>query len=270
MNSLLTLDGIIRAEDLFSQLKPERQERDRNLQVSENITLVELEKLFLKFEELYKVRDMDSFKLHEVIRVLAPNIELRNLNEFLALVTKYQGTQDFSERAGLFLNSLLSNHLKDDKVELRVGHLEERLSYLGAFNKLKEISIYGNVDYNIGYEMSGGSIVLQGNARDVGHFLKGGNIIVNGNVEHIGHHRTNGYIEINGNVDQVSSGNLADKSKVVINGNCKRITEFLNGGEIHINGSLGEINDKSYSGGQVYLNGVQIVKDGKLIGGRTK
>lgn len=106
----------------------------------------------------------------------------------------------------------------------------------------------------VGYKMSGGKIVINGDAGHlVGYKMKGGKIIIKGNVgNYLGAKMKGGEIEVFGNAGSFIGAKLSGEKP----------GKGMKGGRIIIHGSAGSFIGDGMGGGEIYIEGTA----GDLIG----
>ena len=165
------------------------------------------------------------------------------------------------------------------------GNKEEKLSdyfdieVSGESENSDDCTIVINGDLSrvkrIGYYMSGGKIIANGNVDfHVGARMSGGHIIVNGDAEsYAGREMTGGILEINGNVKEFCGASYAGEwrgmsgGRIVIRGNAgKQLADYMLNGEIHVNGNCDILAGVHMSGGFIQIDG----NVNQWIGGQMK
>jgi len=122
----------------------------------------------------------------------------KDVEEFSLSMACFQGTRDFSERAGVFLSALINGSI-DRSFIIHTRHLARAVDYFGFLNS-KEIIVDGDIGHSCGQRMAGGSIVVKGSAGGwCGNMMSGGAITVHGSAgDFLGMRMESGMIRVLG------------------------------------------------------------------------
>ena len=169
--------------------------------------------------------------------------------KFLIMITDDQLRQgEFEKTAalGLLLSALINNH-QERSFTVYTNHLEHVPDKFG-YRNVKDVTVHGDLDYEVADEMSEGTITVKGNVGiSVGIGMSGGILVIHGNMGDEG------------------CGRCMTGGKIIINGNAgANIGDGMTGGEIHLNGNYVSLSD-DIEGGNIFHKGKQIVKNGKRL-----
>ncbi|MCH7850993.1 MAG: hypothetical protein IH845_05105, partial [Nanoarchaeota archaeon] len=125
-----------------------------------------------------------------------------------------------NEKIGIYLSALINySHATD--IYLPVNLIKDPLPLLGYRNKGRTVTIDGNCDGGIGYEMESGKLIIKGNVEsDLGDHMKGGEIIIEGNTGvDTGFRMLGGIIRLEGeyisvDIDNFIGGEIYHKGKL--------------------------------------------------------
>ena len=245
--SILTLEPIVRADDLFDRLDNEgNQQSDKTFQV-ERIT--GLGRLLEGFDRALKVpfdyRGLNA--VYEDMQHLTPVASAEDIEKFSKLLKPFQTLENFDFLAGLYLSSLINNSVDSD-FRISLSSEEKRIRSLGYLNK-KNIIVNGNI-YGIGSLISG-NIEVTGDCEEIKN-IYGGNILVRGNCDYPGQCMTGGFVEVLGDASCV--GSSSSRGKIIIHGNVLHYVGDNSSGEIHIGGHSHKVGFGS-NGGKIFLHG---------------
>ena len=276
--SIVTLQPIVKAEDLFHQLNPEDEQKQRGLQVERTPSLDEIVNCFEKLTQLGLgvAQDYSINQFYELSTVFTPkNPCSKDIENFSIMLSDFQNRPRFRERAGTYLSALI-NKCAQDEVTILTKHIEGGVSYVGRLNNGKKITILGDVSGNCGElmesgeihvrgntytatgdEMSGGLIHVYGDAGfTVGYKIKGGEILVEKNSgTNVGQQMVDGKIIIKGNAD-MRVGNCMEGGVIEIFGNTDcALGSTMKNGKIIIYGDAGREVGFDMRGGEIHLHG---------------
>jgi glutamate synthase domain-containing protein 3 len=161
----------------------------------------------------------------------------KDVEEFSLVLEEYQQERYFSRKASLFLSALI-NSGKDSHYIIHTQHLAKPLNSIGFKNE-KDITVDGNTGNYVGDSMEGGTIIVNGDAKDrCGFLMRGGSITVDGDVGNdVAWDLIGGRITINGN-----AGN--------------KVGIWMNGGEIRLEGEYESLSYYCWIyGGRIYHKG---------------
>jgi len=195
---IITLDTVMKIEDLFDSLSEEREQPvERKLEVERTPTL---DKLVRKFEKQlernwgsnYKNQSAGrrhyNYALKSLSRGIKEGITAQDVEQFSILLSKYDDLisdwQTFaSHHAGVYLSAMVTTS-DDNDFLIHTRHLQAPIDLVG-YENTKNITIDGDVGY-CACSMEGGRILVNGNAKCVGNFnigdLKEGEVEIKGNV----------------------------------------------------------------------------------------
>src|SRR3989344_1487771 len=232
---------IMRARDIFSGLNPEdEQAPDKIIEVRETRGLAAIVEGFERFFEIVTLFGETNESTYDKALKSIPDRSRYNpveVEQFSLLLERYINRIPKCEMHGLYLSALI-NRGKDRRFTVHTGRPPSLLVYtgsLGYYNARKIITIEGDTGYSAGHYMSGGVIIVNGNAKSPGSGMTGGKLIINGDVE-----------------GDVGWG--------------------IRGGKIHLNGNynIKDINLRAdgspYDGGKIYHKGKLIVKKRVRVG----
>ena len=185
-----------------------------------------------------------------------------------------KGEPDIPIEAEVINPDIFANKSKEEIESLLVWQGPNKLSLSEFFDvevsnddsKDVTIVIEGNVERvkYIGYQMSSGKIIINGNVGiQLGSEMKGGEIVVNGNAKHwVGREMTGGLIKINGNAgDYVGSAYRGSwhgmkGGKIIVEGDAgNNVGAAISGGEIIIKGNVRQFCGIRQNGGFIYIGG---------------
>lgn len=163
----------------FSRYKPEEEKKVRKFEVKEDKTL-KLKDIFRG----YKI-GLDFWnKYHENTLSLIKGIKYiaKDVTNFSISLAEFQDEEDFGERAGIFLSTLINN-CKEQNFTIITEHISQPIPHLGDQNT-KNIIVEGNAGNWVGWEMKKGCITVEGNAGwGVGRWMEGGMIHLEGDYK---------------------------------------------------------------------------------------
>lgn len=250
--------GLLSARKKFGKYKDEEQKAVRKADVGETTTLAKLVAAWATFEPTFD-GDGGQEELEERIKDIRASAE--DVKEFCKYL---EGALDAEEdgrmeKAGVFLSAVINTGC-DSHYELdlwKIGCLKWLCS-----NNTKNVDIGGHVANSFAVTMDAGRVELFGNAVDVGP-ISGGTLVIHGTCESVEHYEiSDGEIILWGNAGMI--GDEMTGGKIVAKGKVKYIG-YMEGGEIHLD-RLPQIYDhKPRVGGDIYLKGELIVKDGEPV-----
>jgi formylmethanofuran dehydrogenase subunit C len=229
----------------------------------------------------------------------------KDVETFSIVIAEFQGEENFSNKAGLFLSALINNSGEKDFV-IHTAHLSEPVHFIGNGSK-KNISVKGDAGDCVGHmmesgtvivegnagnmtgvEMTGGTITVKGNAgKDIGNRMKDGVIIVEGCAgQNIGSAMKGGAITVKGDAGDdignqmnegaiIVEGNAGDGAGFLMNGGTiilkrdagDKVGDNMRGGRITVMGDAGKDVGINMQGGEVRLNGDYVGTPENFIGG---
>jgi formylmethanofuran dehydrogenase subunit C len=237
----ITLNPILRAEDLFDSLKPEEKQETRKIEIKKSERLEEIVKCF------EKVLKRNDFISHEVYNKILEYIKIiptsKEILEFSILLIEYQDNNGFKVDSGFYLSALINKSYEKEFI-INTRHLEKLPYYIGFRNNGKIIYINSDAGMFIGNSMQSGEIHVENAGDFIGRSMQGGIIHVKNAGDYLGNDMQGGTIHVK---------------------NAGYIGYFMQGGTINIKNNYKSISD-SIQGGNIYHKGRLIVKDGvKLI-----
>jgi hypothetical protein len=264
---LETLDKRLRTEDLFDCLgNEEEKEQERKF----DVTSSDLEKLINRYKKLlnnFPNEEEDIFYRKCLDSVREFNYNSQTLTHFSILLEDIIKNPDLEGFAlGYYFSSLINN-CPDRNYFLKIPNAFA-LSYLGYRNNGKDIEVHGDSLTCLGAQMRSGNITLYGNGYGlIGEEMNGGSIVVNGDAsDNLGENAKGGLIIIYGKTAN-GTGVKNKGARIIVVGEAgNEIGYEMQGGEIHILGDYDSISEKII-GGNVYHQGVRIIKDGKQVQG---
>ncbi|MBN2095602.1 MAG: hypothetical protein JW727_06135 [Candidatus Aenigmarchaeota archaeon] len=195
---------------------------------------------------------------------------------------KIGGNWKHIQEDGIYLSCLINNCKDSETITLEIppsGTFENQLAqylskniflhdwcYFGmntSEGTIKVINPGGNILHDLGYRMSGGKIILEGNASvNVGQLMTGGEITVNGNTGHkLGNQMKGGRITVNGKADDVSR---MKGGHVLVEGDAHSLGRDMSGGEILVKGNL-LVSENAGPQIGAGMTGGKITIEGKII-----
>jgi formylmethanofuran dehydrogenase subunit C len=226
--------GPASAPHKFKGYRPETERITRVPEVKNNTMIRRIERIWRACTE------GELFNMVPMCRMDKLNHSAKDIEAFSLYIEGLQGNAQFSKGMGEFLSNLI-NRCKDGTVIIHTAHLSERISGLGFMNT-RHIVIKGDAGWKLGWDMTSGSITVEGDTEgEAGLLLEGGTITIKGNAGiWLGHKMTGGLILVEGDAgDQIGTG--------------------MEGGEIRvggkISGALGGVwGGKIYQGGDLILD----------------
>jgi len=236
----------------FGSYKKEDRHTVRKVDVKESPELQRIKKAFMEFPYEKRFYDEETQKWDEITltkHMLVADMlrgcpysakEVTLLS--LSLLEFYPHDPLFFDKAGFFL-TILINLGNDQDYTIYTQNLERGLDFVGYWNR-KNIRVIGDIGRCAGEKMTGGQLIIEGNA-----------------WHSLGVNMNNGIIIVKGDVDEWCGAGMKG-GKITIEGNSDRhLAEHMEGGEIHIKGD--------YSG-IILVNGGKIYHKGKLISANGK
>jgi len=209
--------------DLFDGLNKEEHQEFKEFAVERNKTL---DKLVTKFEKQLARNWGSTMKIsaeerhyNNAMKLLSrgfkEGISSEDVEQFSVLLSNYQDKlADWRTHAawhsGIYLSAMIDSSDDTDFI-IRSHHLSTPIDLIG-YRNTKNVTLIGNAGKFVGCKMSGGNLVVNGNAYSIG------NVNQFGEVE-------NGNIEIKGDVgskdqENTVSGSIAiRKGNVLVHGN---------------------------------------------------
>ncbi|MDD5171998.1 MAG: hypothetical protein PHF60_03090 [Candidatus ainarchaeum sp.] len=246
----------------FTKYKPEEEKAVRKAEVEENETLRQLKAAWKAVEyarnQRRRIPDYSWQHCYEKASELAKQVDYsaEDVERFSIALAEFQGEEEFSEKAGLFLSALINNG-KDSDYVIHTEHLGEGIHRIGWMNT-KNIIVKGDVSES-GRDMADGELIVRGNARNgLGVRMEGGRITVKGDSCGLaGYGMQGGAIIVEGNAAD-SVGLRMEGGTITVKGNAgKEIGQLMNGGEIHIEGKFKDVGNVIH--GKIFHKGVKII-----------
>jgi len=200
----MKLEMRLRNEDLFDGLdSEERNNRDRDIEYSENPVLEEMVRgfEFVIKKDTYVVNNVIPYIYKVSEDHLLEKYTSRDIEKFSVLLGDYQYKKYFNSRLGLYLSALINNSEEED-FKIHTGYLENPPDWLGYKNNGKKIIVNGSVDDCVGFCMQRGEIIVNGN---VGRFA--GICMLNGIIRLNGDH---------GEFTGISGGDIYHNGKLIV------------------------------------------------------
>jgi len=268
------LETTLKALDLFSKLDPEKKVEIIKSKVIRNETLdiivngyeKGLENFGLYLEGKLKIEiPKGEYLEYYIAKISAPlEIQSKEITEFSLLLGEHENKTYFEDFTGYYLSALI-NSSKEQDFKIFTNYLSRTIHNIGYENN-KNIDVYGNVGYGVGYGMKDGKITVKGNVGGgVGWNMKDGKITVKGNVGGgVGWNMKDGKITVNGNAGY-GVGCGMKGGKITVNGNARYGVGYeMKDGEIHLNEDYEGLYD-FISGGNIYHKGKLIVENGRKL-----
>ncbi len=292
---------IVAASSRFGPFKPESEQKIRMHEVESNKAIVEMKRVWRGTSISIK---RDNYpQLSGKIKEL--EYSAKDVEAFSLALAEFQGEENFSKKAGLFLSVLINNGQENEFI-IHTAHLSEPVQFIGNGNTKNiivkgdtgncvghmmesgAIIVEGNSGDMAGMEMTGGAITVMGNAgKDIGNRMKGGTMIVEGCAgQNIGSVMKGGTITVRGDAGDcvgnqmkdgaiVVEGNAGDHAGFAMSGGTvilKRnagngVGDRMRGGRMTVMGDAGKDVGINMQGGRVYLNGDYIGTPENFIGG---
>ncbi len=173
-------------ENYLNEVEGQEAQEEKLIQTVRNPVLDLLCKKYLEYLRPKKINP-DTFKgdLYLFSLDLIEKIEYtaKDVENFSILLKKYE-KHPFFFISGVFLSALI-NQSKEDKLQILLSHLNERLSSIGR-NNVKQLTVIGSTGSLTGCYMVKGQIFVKGNAGMMtGLCSEGGEIYVNGEIKSI-------------------------------------------------------------------------------------
>jgi len=241
---ILTLEPLVRADDLFDSLGSEDEQELLVPELKRNKKLDEIVSYSKWFAEsinyYYEGKQKEIYEKMQIPSEYSPS----DIAHFTLTLSDYHDSSKFG-LLGLYISKLINESRANEFVlPIPIG---ETISHLGFNNDGNQIKIKGNVGHYVGMYMKDGKIIISGNAEDSsgrgleggiitiqgnsrlnpGLWMRGGTLIINGDVTHdVGSGMTGGVIKLNGDYDSISEhvegGNIYHKGKLIVeNGRVK-------------------------------------------------
>ena len=234
----------LKMEDLLGALGSESEQEKHKLEIERSPAVDDLCERFRAFLLQYDYMKMRN-QYDDAAGYIPTKCNARDVQQFSILMAEHQEDVAFPLCAGAYLSALVS-HCTDKEVTIVTQHLNSYVELLGWHNQGHTLVIRGDVD-SVATDMKGGKVIVEGLAtRVAGYRMKGGELILQQfRGECIGEALNGGKIVCHANVSSKVGTNMRD-------------------GEIWIDGSCGGLG-KDITGGNIYVQGRQIVKDGKIL-----
>jgi hypothetical protein len=187
-----------------------------------------------------------------------------DVERFCLSLADLQDDEAFQYKSGLFLSALVmlgaANHF-----DIRTHHLAKLPKHIGWRNDGKSIRIIGDAELP-GDEMYSGLIIVEGSVSEEwekGPYLGGGTLIIKGDADcNPGGGMTGGIIIIEGNAKSAGcigpDGEEMEGGVVIVRKDVtEEVGEGMKGGEIHVYGDIGSVGDVVQ--GKIYHRGKLIV-----------
>lgn len=163
----------LNAKDIFDSLRRERNQQQSSPEIVPSKGLAGLIDGFRRLTRMghlrtdYNTHCPEAYNYDLVSEILIPeSYTAHDVRTFCAALQKFQDTEIFEIKAGVYLSSAV-NHAPEDSVELPLAHLRKDLHYMG-YKLNKKMRIVGNVGMYLGCDMGPkGEILLKGNAGDM-------------------------------------------------------------------------------------------------------
>jgi len=169
----------LKSAELFDDLEEEQGKDIKDFKVEGSN---DIEELLEKYQACYEYRKHGSFLIPKMFvayrEIIGREYQSASIYQFSNICSQMLRGEYFGhrERYGIFLSALASLCSED---EVHIENNDYKPERLGIFNKDKIINVHGDVGVYCGYDMKGGKLIVDGNARDVvGCGLKGGLIII--------------------------------------------------------------------------------------------
>jgi len=266
----------LKAADLFDGLDPEERQKITEFKV-EPSKISELERLAIEgIEKVIAARygwdDAPHVKslIFGTYNKILPSCTADEIAAFSIalgpLMTTYQYACGITPDAlGQFLNMLILRS-PDEKITLYTAQHPYSLNCIANYNERKEILVKGHAGTDCAQDLRGGKLTIEGHCENLGP-ITAGDVIVHGNVSGAaGTGMTGGTLHVKGNASSVGPGMKA--GTITIEGDSNEVGYHMAGGTIHLNGSYTRMFYTGWgalTGGDIYLYGKHIVKDGKQL-----
>ncbi|MDD5171855.1 MAG: hypothetical protein PHF60_02350 [Candidatus ainarchaeum sp.] len=200
----------------FGRYKPETERTVRKVEVVENETLEKLKEVWKAIPS--KDRYWDRYYGDVAKRVSWIRYSVSDVENFSLAIAGFQGDENFGYKAGMFLSALVNVGMLYDYV-VHTVHLEIAPYALG-YENIKRVTVDGDVNYMLGWDMKCGEIAVTGNARGmIGEGLKGGRIRICGDAgDQIGEWMLGGEIWLEsamGSIHNVQGGKIFHKGELI-------------------------------------------------------
>jgi hypothetical protein len=255
------------ASKRFGRYKDEKEKTVRKASVKEDESLDKLTRIWKRFKR-YIYEGPARRRLLRALKEVEYTPD--DVTKFSVILSDFQTDEipkwfrqtEFGKKVGLMLSALVENGEEND-FTISIQNLHIPPDYLGYQNR-KNVSIIGDVNSYLGFQMTAGRMIIQGNASTmVGASMEGGEIIVKGNVRQIGgdteynRRSRGGRIVVEGDVGEICTARKG--SVIVVGGHVQSIGWETLAGEIHLDGTYDSIKLSSGSRTRIYHKGKLIV-----------
>jgi hypothetical protein len=230
--TLITLNPILRVEDLFDSLdKEQREPDDRKIEIKKS---ERLEEIIRGFEKALKIEVKNSEQgYNDLKKMIKFTPTSKEITDFSILMSDYsdefisdRDKDTFETNSGLYLSALI-NKSNEQEIIINTRHLHLLPDYLGKYNNGKIISVNGDAGRHLGDKMLAGNIYARDARSFLGSFLTGGIIYVKNARKFVGDYMQGGTIHIE-NIccslsDQIHGGNIYHQGRLIVKDGVKLI-----------------------------------------------
>src|SRR5208283_402917 len=149
------------ASRMFGGLRPETERPVRTHKVESNPALECMKRAWAMCDDIHLPNYGEIYSAMRR-KIRKHQYSAKDVEDFSMVLAEFQGEENFSNKAGLFLSALINN-CKEDGFLIHTVQLAKPIHSFG-FRNTKNIAIDGDIGDVVGEEMVKGAITVKGNA----------------------------------------------------------------------------------------------------------